>query len=45
MAAPAEPPAVPMFAPRSPFTVDLLFELPDSDLRYEVLEGQLWCTR
>jgi Uma2 family endonuclease len=40
-AAPAEPPVVSVFPPRPPFTVDSLFDLPDSDLRYEVLEGQL----
>jgi len=41
MAAPAEPPTAPALTLRPPFTVDLLFEVPDSDVRYEVLEGQL----
>jgi Uma2 family endonuclease len=30
-----------MAAPQPTYTVDTLFELPESDLRYEVLEGQL----
>lgn len=29
------------WVPRPPFTVDTLFELPDTGLRYEVLEGAL----
>lgn len=33
--------AMPIEAFRPPFTVDLLFDLPESDLRFEVLEGQL----
>lgn len=41
MPARAQPPAAGPFPWRPPFTVDLLFELPDSDVRYEVLEGQL----
>lgn len=34
----------PEFPWRPPFTVDLLFELPDTGLRYEVLEGALVVT-
>ena len=41
MPVPADPPAPSAFPWRPPFTVDLLFELPDSELRFEVLEGQL----
>lgn len=29
------------YQPKPPFTVDTLFELPESDLRYEVLGGQI----
>lgn len=39
MVMPAVP--VPQAWPRPPFTVDTLFELPDTGLRYEVLEGAL----
>lgn len=47
MAMPAAPypdadPTTPRGLPwRPPFTVDLLFDLPESELRHEVLEGQL----
>lgn len=45
MAMPAEvEPPTPEFPWRPPFTVDLLFELPDTGLRYEVLEGALVVT-
>ncbi|MGH3735771.1 MAG: Uma2 family endonuclease [Micromonosporaceae bacterium] len=43
MPAEAEQPT-PQFPWRPPFTVDLLFELPDTGLRYEVLEGALVVT-
>lgn len=42
MAVPLETePAAGSWVPRPPFTVDTLFELPDTGLRYEVLEGVL----
>ncbi|MDQ7903358.1 Uma2 family endonuclease [Phytohabitans sp. ZYX-F-186] len=41
MAMPVEVEPVPQAWPRPPFTVDTLFELPDTGLRYEVLEGAL----
>ena len=41
MTAPVEQPAAERFPLRAPFTVDLLFDLPESAERYEVLEGLL----
>src|SRR5262245_55023597 len=41
MTADVEPEFEQSFSLRPPFTVDLLFDLPVSDVRCEVLEGQL----
>lgn len=37
----AQPLAPPWYQPKPPFTVDTLYDLPQSDLCHEVLEGQL----